>query len=115
MIVKAQRKMGIVARTHDFVNFFTRAQTDVLQSDARFKCLRQIDDTHRLVGKLDALREAGARVGEISLRPLNSEDLGQLVTDTLRCDHQVSFLGFRVLHLHYRIEPERARAGEALG
>jgi hypothetical protein len=23
---------------------------------------------------------------------------------TLRCDHQVSFLGFRVLHLHYRIE-----------
>lgn len=24
--------------------------------------------------------------------------------DTLRCDHQVRFLGFRVLHLHYRIE-----------
>jgi hypothetical protein len=26
-------------------------------------------------------------------------------TDTLRCDHLVRFLGFRVLDLHYRIEP----------
>jgi len=26
-------------------------------------------------------------------------------TGTLRCDHRVTFLGFRVLHLHYRIEP----------
>ena len=25
-------------------------------------------------------------------------------TDTLRCDHEVRFLGLRVLHLHYRIE-----------
>jgi hypothetical protein len=25
--------------------------------------------------------------------------------DTLRCDHGITFLGFRVLHLHYRIEP----------
>lgn len=27
---------------------------------------------------------------------------------TLRCDHTVSFLGLRVLHLHYRIEEARA-------
>lgn len=27
---------------------------------------------------------------------------------TLRCDHSVSFLGLRVLHLHYRIEEARA-------
>jgi len=25
--------------------------------------------------------------------------------DTLRCDHRVNFLGLKVLHLHYRIEP----------
>ena len=29
-------------------------------------------------------------------------------TGTLRCDHSVRFLGFPVLHLHYRIEKRRA-------
>ena len=29
--------------------------------------------------------------------------------DTLRCDHGVRFLGLRVLHLHYRIEPLQSK------
>jgi hypothetical protein len=33
--------------------------------------------------------------------------------DTLRCDHGVSFLGFRVLHLHYRIEALHAAPAAA--
>lgn len=31
-------------------------------------------------------------------------------TGTLRCDHQVRFLGFRVLNLHYRLEASTARS-----
>lgn len=30
--------------------------------------------------------------------------------DVLRCDHSVRFLGFPVLHLHYRIEEIRSTA-----
>lgn len=33
----------------------------------------------------------------------------------LRCDHAVRFLGFPVLHLHYRIERQRAPASEDRG
>lgn len=33
--------------------------------------------------------------------------------DTLRCDHKIRFLGFPVLHLHYRIELERAGAQDS--
>ena len=33
----------------------------------------------------------------------------------LRCDHAVSFLGFPVLHLHYRIERLRAAEGDERG
>jgi PAS domain S-box-containing protein len=45
----------------------------------------EVDSAHPLMRKLDAIRKAGARVGEINLAPLAREDLGRLIADTLSC------------------------------
>src|SRR5580700_430639 len=45
----------------------------------------EVDSAHPLMRKLDAIRKAGARVGEINLAPLAREDLGRLISDTLSC------------------------------
>jgi PAS domain S-box-containing protein len=45
----------------------------------------EVDADHPLVRKLDAIRQAGAPVHEISLAPLTREDLTQLIADALRC------------------------------
>jgi PAS domain S-box-containing protein len=45
----------------------------------------EVDSAHPLMRKLDAIRKAGARVGEIHLAPLAREDLGRLISDTLSC------------------------------
>jgi PAS domain S-box-containing protein len=45
----------------------------------------EVDSAHPLMRKLDAIRNAGARVGEINLAPLAREDIGRLITDTLSC------------------------------
>src|SRR5580692_9318927 len=46
----------------------------------------EVDAAHPLIRKLDAIRQAGARVEEIRLVPLALDDVGQLIADTLRCD-----------------------------
>jgi len=45
----------------------------------------EVNSTHPLMRKLDAVRKAGAFVQEISLAPLAREDLGRLIADTLSC------------------------------
>ena len=45
----------------------------------------EVDSTHPLMRKLDAIRKAGTFVQEISLAPLGQEDLGRLISDTLSC------------------------------
>ena len=45
----------------------------------------EVDAAHPLMRKLEAIRQAGALVQEISLAPLAREDLGQLIADALRC------------------------------
>ena len=45
----------------------------------------EIDPTHPLVRKLEAIRGAGAKVGQITLTPLGREHLEQFVADALRC------------------------------
>jgi PAS domain S-box-containing protein len=45
----------------------------------------EIDAAHPLARKLDAIRQARARVQEISLTPLTRADVRQLVADALRC------------------------------
>jgi len=46
----------------------------------------EVDATHPLTRKLDAIRQAGAMVQEIHLAPLASDDFKQLIADALRCD-----------------------------
>src|SRR6266478_3275711 len=45
----------------------------------------EVDATHPLVRKLDAIRQAGAGLQDIVLTPLGRDDLGQLLTDSLHC------------------------------
>lgn len=46
----------------------------------------EVDSTHPLMRKLDAIRRAGAPVHEIILAPLSREDLGRLIADAIRND-----------------------------
>jgi PAS domain S-box-containing protein len=46
----------------------------------------EVTAAHPLMRTLDAIRNAGATVREITLAPLASEDVAQLIADTLRCD-----------------------------
>jgi PAS domain S-box-containing protein len=46
----------------------------------------EVDLAHPLWRKLDAIRQTGARVHEIVLVPLTSEDLGRLLVDALHCE-----------------------------
>jgi PAS domain S-box-containing protein len=46
----------------------------------------EVDATHPLRRKLDAIRQAGGQVQEITLEPLTREHLAQLIADALRCE-----------------------------
>src|SRR5215472_14103529 len=46
----------------------------------------EVDSTHPLVGKLQAMRQGGALLQDIVLAPLTRGDLEQLIADSLRCE-----------------------------
>src|SRR6202008_880668 len=46
----------------------------------------EVDSTHPLMRKLEAIKRTGARIEEITLAPLAREHLGQLIADALRCE-----------------------------
>jgi predicted ATPase/signal transduction histidine kinase len=46
----------------------------------------EVNATHPLVRKLDAIRQAGAALQDIVLTPLERDDLGQLLADSLHCE-----------------------------
>jgi PAS domain S-box-containing protein len=46
----------------------------------------EVDSTHPLLRKLEAIRKAGAAVQEIALAPLAREDLGRLIADYVHCE-----------------------------
>src|SRR6202167_1302104 len=46
----------------------------------------EVDPTHPLMRKLEAIRQAGATAQDIVLAPLAREDLRQLVADSLHCE-----------------------------
>jgi hypothetical protein len=48
----------------------------------------EVDPMHPLMRRLSAIRHAGGTVREIHLKPLGSDDLARLITDTLHCDPQ---------------------------
>jgi PAS domain S-box-containing protein len=62
------------------------------QSDVRHFMLigayrnNEVDPTHPLMLKLEAIRQTGAVVQDIVLAPLTREDLDLLIADALRCD-----------------------------
>src|SRR5207244_6757686 len=45
----------------------------------------EVDSAHPLMRKLEAIRQAGARVQDIILAPLAREDLGRLIAGSLCC------------------------------
>ena len=70
---------------------------DILtQSDIRHLLLigayrdNEVDGSHPLSRKLDAIRRAGATVRDIVLAPLTYDDLGQLISDSIRCETQLA-------------------------
>jgi len=64
----------------------------VTQQDVQYLLLigayrdNEVDSTHPLMRKLDAIRGAGALVHEIILAPLGCEDLGRLIADAIHVD-----------------------------
>jgi PAS domain S-box-containing protein len=48
----------------------------------------EVNATHPLVRKLEAIRQAGAAVQDIFLAPLNRDDLGKLLVDSLHCQQE---------------------------
>jgi PAS domain S-box-containing protein len=46
----------------------------------------EVDPTHPLMRKLEAMAQAGAVLQNIVLAPLSREDLGQLIADSLHCE-----------------------------
>src|SRR6202790_649029 len=58
----------------------------------------EVNSSHPLTRKLDAMRKAGARVQEIILAPLAREDLGRLVEESLRCEQSRAAPLTQVVH-----------------
>ena len=99
-----RRFIGVFARPEhplalflDDLQWLDAATLDLLEdlltrSDLRHLMLigayrdNEVDVTHPLTRKLDAIRRAGAQASEIRLAPLARDDLGQLIADALRCE-----------------------------
>jgi PAS domain S-box-containing protein len=58
----------------------------------------EVNSAHPLMRKLQAIRQSGATVQEIVLRPLTCEDLGRLITDALHCEPERATPLARVVH-----------------
>jgi predicted ATPase len=50
----------------------------------------EVDSTHPLMHKLEAMRQTGAILQDIVLAPLTREDLGQLLADSLHCELELA-------------------------
>ncbi len=64
----------------------------LLQTDVKHLLLigayrdNEVNSTHPLMRKLDSMRQAGVIFQDIVLSPLDREDLGRLLVDSLRCE-----------------------------
>ena len=58
----------------------------------------EVGAMHPLARKLETLKNAGARIEEITLAPLASEHLAQLIVDTLRCEPGRAVLLAQLVH-----------------
>jgi hypothetical protein len=93
----------------DDLQWLDAATLDVLedllsQPDVRHLMLigayrdNEVDSTHPLMRKLEAIHQAGATVQEIVLAPLGREDLEQLIEDSLHCEPERAASLARLLH-----------------
>src|ERR1700688_4075692 len=53
---------------------------------------------HPLARKLETLKNAGARIEEITLAPLGCDHVAQLIADTLRCEPERAVLLAQLVH-----------------
>jgi PAS domain S-box-containing protein len=101
-----RRFIGVFARQEhplalflDDLQWLDAATLDLLedlltQSDLKHLMLigayrdNEVDGAHPLTRKLDAIRQAGARVQEIRLAPLARDDVRQVIVDALRCESE---------------------------
>ncbi len=80
----------------------------------------EVDPTHPLMRKLDAIRKAGAPVQEVRLAPLARDVVEQLIADTLHCEAAHSAPLSQLVHEKtagnpfFLIQFLRALAGEGL-
>src|SRR5262245_8537571 len=99
-----RRFIGVFARAEhplalflDDLQWLDAATLDLLedlltQVDVRHLLLigayrdNEVDAAHPLMHKLEAIRNAGGRVEQITLAPLAHEHVGQLIADALRCE-----------------------------
>ena len=99
-----RRFIGVFARPEhplalflDDLQWLDAATLDLLedlltQGDIRHLLLigayrdNEVDAAHPLMRKLDAIRRTGATVQDIVLAPLTYDDLGQLISDCIRCE-----------------------------
>ena len=99
-----RRFIGVFARPEhplalflDDLQWLDAATLDLLedlltQADVRHLLLigayrdNEVDAAHPLMRKLDAIKNEGGKVAEITLAPLAHEHVGQLIADALRCD-----------------------------
>ena len=58
----------------------------------------EVDALHTLTCKLSSIRRAGARVQEITLAPLTSEDVAQLIADAFHCDSERAIPLAKLVH-----------------
>jgi PAS domain S-box-containing protein len=58
----------------------------------------EINSAHPLMHKLDAIRKTGAVVSEAVLAPLDYEDLGRLIGDSLRCEPESASSLVQLVH-----------------
>ncbi|HET6306100.1 MAG TPA: AAA family ATPase, partial [Rhodopila sp.] len=103
-----RRFIGVFARREhplalflDDLQWLDAATLDLLedlliQPDLRYLMLigayrdNEVDAMHPLARKLQAVRQAGARVQEIRLAPLARGDLAQMIMDALRCEAEAA-------------------------
>jgi PAS domain S-box-containing protein len=58
----------------------------------------EVDTAHPLTRKLEAIKNAGAKVQQITLAPLASEHIAQLIADALRCESARAAPLARLIH-----------------
>jgi predicted ATPase/signal transduction histidine kinase/GAF domain-containing protein len=101
-----RRFIGVFARPEhplalflDDLQWLDAATLDLIenlltQSDVRYLLLigayrdNEVSASHPLMGKLEAIRESGAKTRHVSLAALGTGDLTRLITDTLHCDSE---------------------------